>query len=83
MLGVTTPEMVAAVSNSGGLGSLPIGGLAPDVAGDLIRKTKSLTAAPWALNLFAHDIPAEIDEKGLQRMQDYLESYSKQRSLPC
>jgi nitronate monooxygenase len=82
MLGVTTPEMVAAVSDSGGLGSLPIGGLAPDAARDLIRKTKSLTAAPWAVNLFAHDIPAGIDEKGLQRMQDYLESYSKQRSLP-
>ncbi|TWW01606.1 nitronate monooxygenase [Chitinophaga pinensis] len=27
MLGVTTPEMVAAVSEKGGLGSLPVGGL--------------------------------------------------------
>ena len=82
MLGVTTPEMVAAVSDSGGLGSLPIGGLAPDVARQLIRKTKSLTSSPWAVNLFAQDIPDQIDEAALQRMQDYLEGYAKQRSLP-
>ncbi|MBS1605141.1 MAG: nitronate monooxygenase [Bacteroidetes bacterium] len=82
MLGVTSPEMVAAVSNSGGLGSLPIGGLSPDVAGQLIRKTKSLTSSPGAVNLFAHAIPERIDEAGLQRMQDYLESYARQRSLP-
>lgn len=82
MLGVTTPEMVAAVSNSGGLGSLPIGGLAPDVARDLIRKTKSLTSSPWAVNLFAHNIPNHIDEASLQRMQNYLEDYAKRHSLP-
>jgi len=82
MLGVTTPEMVAAVSDSGGLGSLPIGGLAPDVARQLIQKTKSLTAAPWAVNLFAQDIPDQIDEAALQRMQDYLAEYANQRSLP-
>jgi len=82
MLGVTTPEMVAAVSSSGGLGSLPIGGLAPDVARQLIRKTKSLTSSPWAVNLFAHNIPNHIDEASLQRMQDYLEDYAKRRSLP-
>jgi nitronate monooxygenase len=31
MLGVTTPAMVAAVSNAGGLGSLPVGGLSPEI----------------------------------------------------
>jgi len=82
MLGVTTPEMVAAVSNSGGLGSLPIGGLAPDAARELIKKTASLTSAPWAVNLFAQNIPAQIDETALMSMQDYLEEYTKQRGLP-
>jgi len=82
MLGVTTPEMVAAVSNGGGLGSLPIGGLAPDVARELIKKTAALTSAPWAVNLFAQEIPSEIDEAALLRMQDYLEEYAKQRALP-
>jgi nitronate monooxygenase len=62
MLGVTTPEMVAAVCNEGGLGSLPIGGLAPDIAQQLIRKTKTLTDKPFAVNLFAHKIPVYKDE---------------------
>ena len=30
MLGVTSPEMVAGISNAGGLGSLPVGGLSPE-----------------------------------------------------
>jgi nitronate monooxygenase len=58
MLGVSTPEMAAAISNQGGLGSLPVGGLSPEATRQLIHKTKSLTGKPFAVNLFAHDIPA-------------------------
>jgi len=58
MLGVTSPEMVAAVSNEGGLGSLPVGGLSAEKTRELIHKTKSLTSKPFAVNLFAHKIPA-------------------------
>lgn len=57
MLGVSTPEMAAAVSNLGGLGSLPVGGLSPEVTQQLIRKIKGLTDRPFAVNLFAHPIP--------------------------
>jgi nitronate monooxygenase len=57
MLGVSTPEMAAAISNQGGLGSLPVGGLSPEATRQLIHKTKSLTSKPFAVNLFAHDIP--------------------------
>lgn len=62
MLGVSTPEMVAIISNEGGLGSLPVGGLSPDTTRQLIRQTKSLTDKPFAVNLFAHDIPVYTDE---------------------
>jgi nitronate monooxygenase len=62
MLGVSTPEMVAAVSNQGGLGSLPVGGLSPEATQQLIRQTKSLTDQPFAVNLFAHDIPAYTED---------------------
>lgn len=62
MLGVTSPEMVAAVSNEGGLGSLPVGGLSPEVTCQLIQKTKSLTNKPFAVNLFAHSVPSYQDE---------------------
>ena len=57
MLGVTTHEMVAQISNCGGLGSLPVGGLSPEQTLVLIRKTKALTDKPFAINLFAHDTP--------------------------
>lgn len=71
MLGVTSPEMVAAVANEGGLGSLPVGGLAPDVAIKLIRQTKALTDKPFAVNLFTHDIP-DVDVQQAERMQAFL-----------
>lgn len=72
MLGITTPEMVAAVSNAGGLGSLPVGGLPAEKTLALIRKTKELTDKPFAVNLFAHSIPDAIDESEFNAMQDFL-----------
>ena len=62
MLGVSTPEMAAAISNHGGLGSLPVGGLSPEATQQLIRKTKSLTDKPFAVNLFAHNVPAYTED---------------------
>jgi nitronate monooxygenase len=61
MLGVSTPAMAAAVANAGALGSLAVGGLSPDVTRQLIRDTKRLTAKPFAVNLFVHDIPEAGD----------------------
>jgi nitronate monooxygenase len=58
MLGVSTPEMSAAISNEGGLGSLAVGGLSPEATRQLIRKIKSLTGHPFAVNLFSHPIVA-------------------------
>ena len=72
MLGVTTPEMVAAVSNNGGLGSLPVGGLSAEKTLALIQRTKELTDKPFAVNLFAHPIPAVVDENEFNAMQDFL-----------
>lgn len=82
MLGVTTPEMAAAVSNAGGLGSLPVGGLSPEVTGELIRRTKALTKKPFAVNLFAHAVPEKPDERQLLDMQEFLRGYASQHALP-
>ncbi|WP_316832850.1 nitronate monooxygenase family protein [Pedobacter aquatilis] len=71
MLGVSTPEMAAIVSNEGGLGSLPVGGLSPEATRQLIQKTKSLTNKPFALNLFTHRIP-DYDEHALEPMRNLL-----------
>ena len=51
MGGATTPELVAAVSNAGGLGLAPLWrGDANDVK-DFIRRVKALTDAPFGVNL--------------------------------
>jgi nitronate monooxygenase len=51
--GATTPELVAAVSNAGALGSLGGGYLGPDQLASSIRRIKALTRRPFAVNLFA------------------------------
>lgn len=56
MLGVATPEMVAAVSNAGAIGTLPLGGLPPSLSEELILKTKSLTDKPFIVNMFLNPI---------------------------
>jgi nitronate monooxygenase len=81
MLGVSTPEMAAAVSNEGGLGSLPIGGLSPDASAELINKTKTLTAKPFSINFFAHDIP-EVDIAEAEKMQDLLDKLCREHEIP-
>jgi nitronate monooxygenase len=54
--------MVAAVCNEGGLGSLPVGGLTPEATLQVIRKTKTLTDKPFAVNLFVQDTPQYRDD---------------------
>lgn len=51
--GSTTPELVAAVSDAGGLGSFPGGYLSPGEIDSAIRKIRALTGKPFAVNLFA------------------------------
>lgn len=50
--GITTPALVAAVSNAGGLGSLGAGYMQPDEIRSAIRKIRLLTNKPFAVNLF-------------------------------
>jgi nitronate monooxygenase len=50
--GPSTPELVAAVSNAGGLGSLGAAYLTPDQITDTIRRIRSLTSRPFNVNLF-------------------------------
>ena len=51
--GPSTPELVAAVSNAGGLGSLAVAYLTPDQIRQTIARTRELTNKPFAVNLFA------------------------------
>lgn len=53
--GPTTPELVAAVSDAGGLGTLPGGNLTTDALERLVDEVERLTRAPYAVNLFLSD----------------------------
>src|SRR4051812_5271869 len=51
--GPSTPELVAAVSDAGGLGSLAAAYLAPAEIHGAIRRIRTLTSRPFAVNLFS------------------------------
>jgi nitronate monooxygenase len=51
--GPSTPELVAAVSNAGGLGSLGAAYLTPEQITEAIRRIRALTSRPFNINLFA------------------------------
>lgn len=74
--GPSTPELAAAVSNSGGLGSLGAGYLTTESLDQDIKKVKSLTEKPFAVNLF---IPGEF-ETGTppDEVLDRLKAYSSE-----
>jgi nitronate monooxygenase len=57
--GTTTPELVAAVTNAGGLGSIGGGYMAPDALAEAILQTRERTSGPFAVNLF---IPQPFSE---------------------
>ena len=81
MQGITSPEMVAAASMSGCLGSLPLGGLLPEKSLELVRRTKALTKKPFAVNLFAHTIPA-INREIAEAMSRYLVQIGEKYQMP-
>jgi nitronate monooxygenase len=51
--GPSTPELAAAVSNAGGMGSLGAAYSTPEQIKEDIRRTRALTRAPFNVNLFA------------------------------
>ena len=56
--GASTPELAAAVSNAGALGSLAASLLAPDVNVQQAAQIRALTGRPFCLNLFVQQTPA-------------------------
>lgn len=71
--GPSTPELVAAVCNAGGLGSLGCGYLKPDQIDSEIHKVKEITKNPYAVNLFVpgSSTNEEPSNKVLRRLKAY------------
>src|SRR5262245_57739437 len=59
--GLSTPRLAAAVSAAGGLGSIAGSLLGPDQLRAAIAEVRSLTRAPFAVNLFAPLPPPSTD----------------------
>lgn len=57
MAGPSTPELVAAVSNAGGLGSLAFAMLNVGQAGDEVARVRGLTNKGFNVNFFCHQTP--------------------------
>ncbi|MER8500608.1 nitronate monooxygenase [Mesorhizobium sp. M0204] len=71
MSGVTTPELAAAVSNAGALGSLGCGILPAAAIREQLTATQHATNRPVNVNFFAHPAPAR-DDAAAQTMRDRL-----------
>eukprot|EP00750_Incisomonas_marina_P002525 INCI12396.1.p1 GENE.INCI12396.1~~INCI12396.1.p1 ORF type:complete len:413 (+),score=47.29 INCI12396.1:100-1239(+) len=91
MVGVSTPELAAAVSNAGALGSVGAGGSNPKEARALIHEMRTRTDKPFNINFFCHkpacsDPPREaawldhlapfFDELGAQAPDSIRETHS-------
>ncbi len=66
MVGVQESALTIAVSNAGGLGSLPCVMLLPDVLRAELKFIKSQTGKPFNLNFFCHTAPDAIIVRGLE-----------------
>jgi nitronate monooxygenase len=80
--GYTTPELIAAVSNAGGLGSLAGAQLAPDQLRGDIAAVRRLTDRPFGVNLFAPLPQPVVDPGAVAAMHAVLAPFRAELGLP-
>lgn len=78
--GPSTPELTAAVSEAGGLGTLGAAYMAPEDIRIAIRSIRELTAAPFGVNLFVNQ-PADHNKR-TREVQDKLNAFREQLGIP-
>jgi nitronate monooxygenase len=78
--GPTTPELVAAVSNAGGLGSLGAAYLSPETLREQVREIRRLTRAPFNVNLFVPS-PFGVDPERIKRSGELLGPYREELGI--
>jgi nitronate monooxygenase len=74
MNNASSPELTAAVSNAGGLGSFAAALLPPAAIVESVRKIRSLTSRPFNVNLFILD-DVVADATSISLSQDWLQPY--------
>lgn len=79
--GPGAPQLVAAVSNAGGLGCLAGGYLHPDALRQVIAEVRARTDQPFAVNLSAGH-PVNMDSERITRARELLAPYRAELGLP-
>jgi nitronate monooxygenase len=80
MAGVQGSELALAVSNAGGLGSLPCATIGLDTIGQELQRMRDGTTQPFNVNFFAHQLPRE-DAAHQQQWHDALSPYYHELGL--
>ncbi|WP_367307144.1 NAD(P)H-dependent flavin oxidoreductase [Alicyclobacillus acidocaldarius] len=73
--GPSTPELVAAVSDAGGLGFLGVGYLSPEDTRATIRRVRALTDAPFGVNVFIPEEPKGDARHAVIAMKTWLREW--------
>jgi nitronate monooxygenase len=74
MAGVQDAELAAAISNAGGLGSLPCAMLNPDALAAELSRLSAMTNKPFNINFFCHQTP-QVSPRQRLKWQDCLAKY--------
>lgn len=78
--GVTTPELVAAVSNAKAMGTLGAGYMDAEQMRKSIQKIKHLTDHPFGVNVFFPETPPIIEEK-INQANEWLRPFREQLNI--
>jgi nitronate monooxygenase len=79
--GGSTPALVAAVSNAGGLGFLAAGYLSAEAVRDQLRATRELTDRPFGLNVFVPET-STVDSAAVDTYAARLRAEAERYSVP-
>lgn len=82
MAGVSTPELAAAVSHAGALGSLGLGASSAAQAEALINQTRRLTTRPFNVNLFCHAPAVRDPQREAQWIERLGPEFARFGSVP-
>ncbi|MFC4769846.1 NAD(P)H-dependent flavin oxidoreductase [Effusibacillus consociatus] len=78
--GATTPELVAAVSNAGGLGTLGAGYMSPEQIRTAVGEIRKLTDRRFAVNLFVPEPIPEVDNE-IENMNGILQPFRSELGI--
>ncbi|MGX5479410.1 NAD(P)H-dependent flavin oxidoreductase [Bacillus thuringiensis] len=77
---ITTPELVAAVSNSGGLGTLGAGYMSPEQIREAIYRIRELTDKPFGVNLLVTK-EIQIEEEKINEAKVLLSGVNRELGI--